>query len=152
MERKNSTQVLSILSNTLQNADKADSLAEVVEVAGEIGAQNAENLTSVFQNADKADDLKEVVAVAAEIGAKDAANLGSVLQNADKADSLNKVMKVAKESLGTANAEGEKKLDSSSLNILSSTLQMRIKQTHWLRLWRLPPRRSTKCRKPYICF
>ena len=83
---------LSILSNTLQNADKADSLAEVVEVAGEIGAQNAENLTSVFQNADKADDLKEVVAVAAEIGAKDAAN-GSVLQNADKADSLNKVMK-----------------------------------------------------------
>ena len=122
-EKKLDSSSLSILSNTLQNADKADSLAEVVEVAGEIGAQNAENLTSVFQNADKADDLKEVVAVAAEIGAKDAANLGSVLQNADKADSLNKVMKVAKESLGTANAEGEKKLDSSSLNILSNTLQ-----------------------------
>ena len=67
--------------------------------------------------------MKEVVAVASEIGARDAANLGSVLKNADKADSLNKVMKVAKESLGTADASGEKKLDSSSLSILSSTLQ-----------------------------
>ena len=122
-EKKLDSSSLSILSSTLQNADKADSLAEVVDVAADIGAQDAENLTAVFQNADKADDLKEVVAVASEIGAKDAANLGSVLKNADKADSLNKVMKVAKESLGTADASGEKKLDSSSLSILSSTLQ-----------------------------
>ena len=87
----------------------------MVAVAAEIGAKDKDNLGSVLKNADKAEDLKEVVTVASEIGAKDVTNLGSVLKNADKADSLNKVMKVAKESIGSADESGEKKLDSSSL-------------------------------------
>ena len=110
------------LESVFKNVDQADAVKEVVAVAAEIGAKDKDNLGSVLKNADKAEDLKEVVTVAAEIGAKDATNLGSVLQNADKADSLNKVMKVAKESLGTGE-EGNKKLDSSSLDILSSTLR-----------------------------
>ena len=102
--------------------DQADAVKEVVSVASEIGAKDKDNLGSVFR-ADKAEDLKEVVSVASEIGAKDVTNLGSVLKNADKADSLNKVMKVAKEAIGRGNSGGGKKLDSSSLDILSNTLQ-----------------------------
>ncbi|HAU59407.1 MAG TPA: hypothetical protein DCW45_03465, partial [Opitutae bacterium] len=96
-----------ILASTLQNADKADSMKEVMEVAADLGAQDATNMTSVFQNADKAADLKAVMDVAkATLGADDgsgtnkldasnAANLTSVFQNADKASDLKEVMEVA---------------------------------------------------------
>ena len=66
LEPKLDTGGASILSNTLKNADKADSMKEVMEVASDLGAQDAENLTAVFQNADKADDLKAVMDVAKE--------------------------------------------------------------------------------------
>ena len=58
-EEKLDSSSLDILSSTLQNADKAADLAEVMDAAADLGAQSAENLTSVFQNADKANDLKK---------------------------------------------------------------------------------------------
>ena len=79
-------------------------------------------MSSTLQNADKANDLAEVMEVAAELGAQDAANLTKHISKTHKADSLNKAMKVAKETI-TAGEDGTKQLDSSSLNILSSTLQ-----------------------------
>ena len=57
---------MDILSSTLQNADKAADLAEVMDAAADLGAQDATNLTNVFKNADKADSLNKVAKVAKE--------------------------------------------------------------------------------------
>jgi hypothetical protein len=96
---------LDILSSTLQNADKANDLAEVMEVAADLGAQDATNLTNVFKNADKADSLNKVMKVARDtLGTGDGENktldssaldlLSNTLQNADKADDLAEVFEV----------------------------------------------------------
>ena len=113
-EKKLDSSALSILSSTLQNADKAADLAEVMDAA-EIGAQSAENLTSVFQNADKADDLKEVMNAAKNSlgtddgsGVKDSINhrlhfLQTALKNADKASE----MKAATDQLSSLGSDAD---------------------------------------------
>ena len=93
----------SILASTLQNADKADSMKEVMETSADLGLQDAASLTAVFSNADKADDLMAVMDSAKKsLGTDDgsgtfkldsssASSLASVLQNADKASDFRKV-------------------------------------------------------------
>ena len=164
-EKKLDSSSLDILSSTLQNADKAADLAEVMDAAADLGAQDATNLTNVFKNADKADslnkvmkvaketlgsgdgeekkldsssldilsstlqnadkaaDLAEVMDAAADLGAQSAENLTSVFQNADKANDLKEVMNAAKDSLGTDDGSGVKKLDQSQASFLTDTLK-----------------------------
>ena len=129
------------LGSVLQNADKADDLKEVMDVAKEtlgtddgasakkLDASKASILTSTLQNTDKATELKEVMDVAGDLGAQDAENLTSVFSNADKAVELKAVMDVAKETLGTDDGNGAKKLDASKASILTSTLQNADKAT-----------------------
>ena len=66
-EKKLDSSSLDILSSTLQNADKAADLAEVMDAAADLGAQDATNLTNVFKNADKADSLNKVMKVAKKL-------------------------------------------------------------------------------------
>ena len=104
-EKKLDASNLDILSSTLQNAEKAVELAEVMEVTADLGAQDATNLTNVFKNADKADSLNKVMKVARDtLGTGDGENkaldssaldlLTNTLQNADKADDLAEVFDV----------------------------------------------------------
>ena len=104
----------SILASTLQNADKADSMKEVMEASADLGLQDATSLTAVFSNADKADDLMAVMDSAKKsLGTDDgsgtfkldsssASSLASVLQNADKASDFRKVT----DQLGSIGLEG----------------------------------------------
>ena len=104
----------SILASTLQNADKADSMKELMETSADLGLQDAASLTAVFSNADKADDLKAVMDSAKKsLGTDDgsgtfkldsssASSLASVLQNAEKASDFRKVT----DQLGSIGLEG----------------------------------------------
>ena len=112
-----------MFDSLLESSENAADVKEVVTVAAEIGAKDKDSLESVFKNVDQADAVKEVVSVAADLGAQDKENLGAVFKNADKAEDLKEVMEVAKETLGSDDGTGTKKLDSSKASILSSTLQ-----------------------------
>jgi hypothetical protein len=112
-----------MFDSLLENSENSGAVKEVVTVAAKIGAKDKESLQSVFTNVDQADAVKEVVSVAADLGAQDKDNLGAVFKNADKADDLKEVMAVAKETLGTDDGSGTKKLDASKASILSSTLK-----------------------------
>jgi hypothetical protein len=123
------------LTSVFQNADQADNLKDVMSVAKEsLGTDDGEGgkifdssqasiLASTLQNADKADSMKSVMDDAASMGIQDGANLTSVFQNADQADNLKEVMSVAKESLGTDDGSGNKKLGADQASIMASTLQ-----------------------------
>ena len=123
------------LTSVFSNADKAVDLKAVMDVAKEtlgtddgsgtkkLDSSKASILSSTLKNADKAAELKSVMETAADLGAQDAENLTSVFSNADKAADLKAVMDVAKETLGTDDGSGTKKLDSSKASILSSTLK-----------------------------
>jgi hypothetical protein len=112
-----------MFDSLLESSENAADVKEVVTVAADIGAKDKDSLESVFKNVDQADAVKEVVSVAADLGAQDKENLGAVFKNADKAEDLKEVMEVAKETLGSDDGTGTKKLDSSKASILSSTLQ-----------------------------
>ena len=112
-----------MFDSLLESSENAADVKEVVAVAAEIGAKDKESMESVFMNVDQADAVKEVVSAASDLGAKDKENLGSVFQNADKADDLKAVIDVAKETLGSDDGSGTKKLDSGSASILSNTLK-----------------------------
>ena len=122
------------LTNVFKNADKADSLNKVMKVAKEtlgsgegddrkLDSSSLDILSSTLQNADKAADLAEVMDAAAELGAQSAENLTSVFQNADKAADLKEVMNAAKNSLGTDDGSGVKRLDQSQATFLTDTLK-----------------------------
>ena len=123
------------LDSVFKNADKADDLNEVMQVAAKalgtddgsgnkkLGADQASVMASTLKNADKADSMKSVMDDAASMGIQDGANLTSVFENADQADNLKEVMSVAKESLGTDDGTGNKKLGADQASIMASTLQ-----------------------------
>ena len=123
------------LTSVFSNADKAVELKAVMDVAKEtlgtddgagtkkLDQGSASILANTLKNADKASELKEVMETSADLGLQDAENLTAVFSNADKAVELKAVMDVAKETLGTDDGSGKKKLDQDSASILANTLQ-----------------------------
>ena len=73
--------------------------------------KSASILANTLKNADKAAEMKEVMEVSADLGLQDSDTLTSVFTNADKIEDLKAVMDVAKETLGTDDGTGTKKLD-----------------------------------------
>ena len=131
------------LTSVFTNADKIEDLKAVMDVAKEtlgtddgtgkkkLDEGSAAILANTLKNADKAAEMKEVMEVSADLGLQDSDTLTSVFTNADKIDDLKAVMDVAKESIGTDDGTGVKKLDSSKASFLADTLRNADKATQY---------------------
>ncbi len=101
-----------------------DDVVDVTIEAESIGIKKDDAMfDSLLESSENAGAVKEVVKVAADLDAKDPESLGSVFKNVDKAADLKEVMDVARDTLGSDDGSGSKKLDSSKKDILSSTLK-----------------------------